>query len=115
MNLLADECVATEVVARLRADGHDVEAAVAVAAHHYLDDDDFSYRELGLYLSGGVDVTMNVEDPGADAVLICDAGEGEDRVLVFRRASGMLTHPPPGQTPPELVVRAGLLGAASLY
>ncbi len=27
MNLLADECVATEVVARLRADGHSVEAA----------------------------------------------------------------------------------------
>ena len=27
MNLLADECVAAEVVARLRADGHAVEAA----------------------------------------------------------------------------------------
>jgi len=27
MNLLADECVAAEVVARLRTDGHDVEAA----------------------------------------------------------------------------------------
>jgi predicted nuclease of predicted toxin-antitoxin system len=32
MNILADECVAAEVVARLRADGHDVEAAGDSAA-----------------------------------------------------------------------------------
>lgn len=38
MNLLADECVAAEIVARLRADGHAVEAA-GDAARGAADDD----------------------------------------------------------------------------
>jgi len=94
-----------------------MEAAVALAAHHYLDDAEYSYHESGLYLylAGGVEISVQVQNPGADAVLVCAEGVGEDRVLVVRRALGMLTQqPPPGQTPPELVVRVGLLGAAEL-
>ena len=87
-----------------------VEAAVAMAAHHYLNHAEYSYRELSLYLPGGVEVTVKVEDPGEDAVLVSEDGVGEDRVLVVRRASGILTR----RTPPELVLRAGLLRAAQL-
>lgn len=42
MNLLADECVPAEVVARLRADGHAVEAAGDAAPG--ADDDDVLAR-----------------------------------------------------------------------
>jgi hypothetical protein len=87
-----------------------VEAAVGIAAVQYLNNAEYSYRELGLYLPGGVEVAVKVEDPGEDAVLVGEGGIGEDRVLVFRRASGMLTQ----ETPPELVLRAGLLRAAQL-
>jgi hypothetical protein len=85
-----------------------MEAAVQIAAVQYLNEADYSYRELGLYLPGGV--TVKVKDRRGDAVLVGEEGVGEDRVLVFRRASGMLT----GQTPPELVLRAGLLRAAQM-
>jgi hypothetical protein len=87
-----------------------MEAAVGAAGVQYLNHAEYVYRELGLYLPGGVEVTVKVEDPGEDAVLVGEDGVGEDRVLVVRRASGMLTR----QTPPELVVRAGLLRAAQL-
>ena len=87
-----------------------VAAAARIAAHHYLDDAEYSYRKLGLYLRGGVGVTMRVRDPGEDAVSVGEDGEGEDRVLMVRRVSGTLTR----QTPPELVLRAGHLHAAQL-
>ena len=80
-----------------------MEAAVRIAAQQYLNDAEYSYRELGLYLPRGVGVTVKVEDPGEDAVLVGEDGEGEDWVLVVRRVSGTLTR----QTPPELVLRAG--------
>lgn len=86
------------------------EAAVEIAAGQYLNDAEYFYRELVLYLPGGVDVTVKVEDPGEDAVLLRADGVGEGQVLVFRRASGMLTQ----QTPPELVIRAGQLWAVQL-
>src|SRR5262249_5915879 len=109
-----------------------MEAAVTVAAHQHLDDG--AYESLNLHLPGGVEVTVEVHNPEADAVLVGECGAGEGRVLVFRRAPGMLTGPTPaarvrrrrrrrsspvegtltGQTPPELVVRAGLLCAAWL-
>jgi hypothetical protein len=75
-----------------------VEAAVAIAAHHYLSHADYSYRKLGLYLPDGIEVTVTVEDPG------------EDAVLVVRRAKGAAR----GRTAPELVLRAGQLRAAQL-
>lgn len=87
-----------------------VEAAVRIAAHQYLDHAEYSYRKLGLYLRGGVEVTVRVRDPGEDAVLVGENGVGEDRVLVVRLASGTLTL----QTPPELVLRAGQVHAAQL-
>jgi hypothetical protein len=87
-----------------------MEGAVGVGAVQYLNHAEYSYRELGLYLAGGVEVTVKVEDPGEDAVLVDEEGVGEDRVLVVRRALGVLTK----QTPPELVLRAGLLRAAQL-
>ena len=37
-----------------------VEAAARIAAHQYLDHDEYSYCELGLYLRGGVAVTVKV-------------------------------------------------------
>jgi hypothetical protein len=87
-----------------------MEAVVRIAAHQYLDDAEYSYRELGLYLPDGVEVTVKVKDPGKDAVLVAEERVGEDRVLVVRRASGMLTRQPP----PELVLRAGQLLATHL-
>src|SRR5262249_46360629 len=112
-----------------------MEAAVTIAAHQYLNDDEYDhYENLNLHLPGGVAVSVRVENPGVDAVHGGGCGVGEDRVLVFRRAAGMLTGQTPaarvrrrrrrrsspvngtltGQTPPELVVRAGLLHAAWL-
>ena len=89
-----------------------MEAAVQIAAHQYLNHDEYSYREMGLYLQGGVAVTVRVKDPGKNAidpgkgaVLVDKVGEGEDRLLVVRRAYSTLTR----QTPPELVLRAGQL------
>jgi hypothetical protein len=88
-----------------------MEAAVRNAAQQYLNDAEYSsYRELGLYLQGGVEVTVKVKNPGQDAVLVGEEGVGGDRVLVFRRVSGSLR----GQTPPKLVLRAGRLRAAQL-
>jgi hypothetical protein len=87
-----------------------VEAAVAMAAHHYLNHAEYSYRKLGLYLPDGVEVTVTVDDPGEDAVLVREEGVGEERVLVVRRAKGAAR----GRTPPELVLRAGQLLAAQL-
>ena len=87
-----------------------VEAAVRIAAQQYLDDAEYSYSELGLYLPGGVAVTVTVEDPGEDAVLVGEEGVGEERVLVVRRAKGAAR----GGTPPELVLRPGQLRAAQL-
>jgi hypothetical protein len=87
-----------------------VETAVAIAAQQYLNHAEYSYRKLGLYLPGGVGVSVKVEDPGADAVLVAEQGVGEERVLVVRRAKGA----PRRQTPPELVLRAGQLHAAQL-
>jgi hypothetical protein len=87
-----------------------VEAAVRIAAQQYLDDAEYTYRELGLYLPGGVEVTVRVKDPGKDAVRVDECGEGQDRVLVVRPVKGTLTR----QTPPELVIRAGQLWAAQL-
>jgi hypothetical protein len=87
-----------------------MEAAVAMAANQYLDHAEYSYRKLGLYLPDGVEVTVTVEDPGEDAVLVREEGVGEDRVLVVRRAKGAAR----GRTPPELVLRAGQLRAAQL-
>jgi hypothetical protein len=111
-----------------------MEAAVTIAAHQYLNDDEYPYYEnLNLHLPGGVAVSVRVENPGADAVHVGGCGVGDDRVLVFRRASGMLTGQTPaarvrrtrrrsspvngtltGQTPPELVIRASQLNAAQL-
>jgi hypothetical protein len=87
-----------------------VESAVAIAAQQYLSHGEYSYRELGLYLPDGVEVSVKVEDPGEDAVLVGEEGVGEERVLVVRRAKGALRR----QTPPELVLRAGQLHAAQL-
>jgi hypothetical protein len=87
-----------------------VEAAVGTAAVHYLNDAEYCYRKLGLYLPEGVEVTVKVEDPGDDAVLVGEEGVGEERVLVVRRAKGA----PRKETPPELVLRAGQLRAAQL-
>jgi hypothetical protein len=87
-----------------------VESAVSIAAQQYLNHAEYSYRELGLYLPDGVKVTVTVEDPGEDAVLVGEEGLGEERVLVVRRAKGA----PRRQTPPELVLRAGQLRAAQL-
>src|SRR5262249_35831182 len=87
-----------------------VESAVATAAQQYLDHADYYYRELSLYLPGGVDVSVRVVDPGEDAVLVAEEGVGEERVLVVRRAKGALRR----HTPPVLVVRAGQLHAAQL-
>jgi hypothetical protein len=87
-----------------------VESAVAMATHHYLGHAEYSYRKLDLYLPDGVEVTVTVEDPGEDAVLVGEEGVGEERVLVVRRAKGAAR----GQTPPELVLRAGQLLAAQL-
>jgi hypothetical protein len=87
-----------------------MEAAVRNAAEHYLSDADYDgYSELGLYLPGGVEVTVEVENPGEE-VLVGEEGEGERRVLVFRRAAGTLRR----QSAPELVLRAGKLCAAQL-
>ena len=58
-----------------------------IAAHQYLNDDEYSYCELGMYLAGGVEVTVKVRDPGKDAVLVDTVGEGEHRVLVVRRVA----------------------------
>jgi hypothetical protein len=92
-----------------------VEAAVQIAAHQYLDHDEYAYCELDLYLSQGVGVTVRVKDPGKDAkvgaVLVDKVGEGDDRVFMVRRACGTLTQ---RRTPPELVLRAGQLRAAQL-
>jgi hypothetical protein len=120
----------------VNADLTSMEAAVAVAAQQYLNDAEYSYHKSGLrlYLRGGVKVPVQVKDPGKDAFVVGEEVVGEDRILVFRRASGMLTGQTPaarvrrrrrrrsspvqgtltGQTPPELVVRAGLLRAAWL-
>jgi hypothetical protein len=87
-----------------------MEAAVAMAAHHYLGHAEYSYRKLALYLPDGVEVTVTVDDPGEDAVLLREEGVGEERVLVVRRAKGAAR----GRTPPELVLRAGQLRAAQL-
>jgi hypothetical protein len=87
-----------------------VESAVAIAAQQYLNHAEYSYRELDLYLPAGVKVTVTVDDPGEDAVLVGEEGVGEERVLVVRRAKGA----PRRQTPPELVLRAGQLRAAQL-
>jgi hypothetical protein len=87
-----------------------VEAAVAMAAHHYLGHAEYAYRKLDLYLPDGVEVTVTVDDPGEDAVLVREEGVGEERVLVVRRAKGAAS----GRTPPELVLRAGQLRAAQL-
>jgi hypothetical protein len=87
-----------------------VEAAVAIGAQQYLNHAEYSYRKLGLYLPDGVEVSVTVEDPGEDAILVGEEGVGEERVLVVRRAKGALTR----QTPPELVLRAGQLLAAQL-
>ena len=76
----------------------------------YLNQAEYAYRELELYLPMGVKVAMKVEDPGEDAVLISEEGVGEERALVVRRAKGALTR----QNPPELVLRAGQLSAAHL-
>jgi hypothetical protein len=86
------------------------EAAMRIAAQQYLNDAEYSYRELSFYLPGGVGVTVTVRDPGADAVSVGEDGKGKDRVLVVRRVLGTLTR----QTPPELVLRAGQLRAAQL-
>jgi hypothetical protein len=87
-----------------------MEAAVRMAAQQYLNDAEYLYHELGLYLPGGVEVTIRVGDPGEDAVRVVGGGEGEDRVLVACRVKGTLT----GRTPPEVVLRAGQLRAAQL-
>ncbi len=87
-----------------------LESAVGIAAQQYLNHAEYSYSELGLYLPDGVEVTVKVEDPGEDAVLVGEEGVGEERVLVVRRAKGVLTRP----TPPELVLRVGQLSAAQL-
>jgi hypothetical protein len=87
-----------------------LESAVAIAAQQYLSHAEYSYRKLGLYLPDGVEVSVTVEDPGEDAVLVGEEGVGEERVLVVRRAKGA----PRRQTPPELVLRAGQLRAAQL-
>ena len=77
MNLLADECIATEIVARLRADGHDVEAAGDEAAG--APDDDVLARAAG---SGRVLVTAD-KDFGE---LIYRLGRAHAGVILLRLA-----------------------------
>jgi predicted nuclease of predicted toxin-antitoxin system len=77
MNLLADECVAAEVIARLRADGHAVEAAGDAAPG--ASDDDVLARAAG---SGRVLVTAD-KDFGE---LVYRLGRAHAGVVLLRLA-----------------------------
>jgi len=83
--------------------------AIRHAAHQYLDDADYSYRGLQLYLRGGGAVALRTADPGADAVGVRTAA-GEE-VISARRLGGVLRG---RAAPPELVLRASAVGAVAL-
>jgi hypothetical protein len=84
--------------------------ALRQGAHQYLDDADYSYQRLHLQLHGGLSVSTAISDPGADAVGVEVLGRGREKVVVIRRLGDMLSRTPP----PELVVRAGTVGAGYL-
>lgn len=77
MNLLADECVAAEIVARLRADGHVVETVGDAAAG--IDDEEVLSRAAG---SGRVLVTAD-KDFGE---LVYRLGRAHAGVVLLRLA-----------------------------
>lgn len=80
--------------------------AIRTGAHQYLDDDEYSYRRLHLWMQGGPTVSVRADDPGGDAVGVESVGEGSDEVVVVRRLGGVLWGQP---AVPELVLRvAGL-------
>lgn len=78
-------------------------AALRQAAHQFLDDAEYNYRGLRLYLRGGASVALRTADPGADAV-----GVGVGEVITARRLGGGRP------AAPELVLRAAALGAFAL-
>jgi hypothetical protein len=85
--------------------------AIRVGVHQYLDDDDYCYRGLDLHFASAAAVRIEAADPGGDAIGVETLGKGSEEVVVMRRLGGLVT----GRTaPPELVVRASVLGAASL-
>jgi hypothetical protein len=86
------------------------EAALQTATHHYLNDAAYTYAVLELFLQTGVQASVPVADPGADAVNLATEGTEEGQVLVVRRLAGALGR----KQPPELVLRAGALRAAQL-
>jgi hypothetical protein len=92
------------------------EAVTAVHAlrqgvHQYLDDADYAYQRLHLHLGGGLEVAVDADDPGGDAVGVESLGQGEEEVGVVRRLGG-LVHGRPAA--PELVVRLPSLRAGQL-
>jgi hypothetical protein len=96
-----------------RADGRSVTVvqAIRLGAHQYLDDEEYSYRQLDLSLPGGATVSIQAEDPGGDAVGVEAVGRGGNEVLVVRRLGGLLGTQ---QAPPEVVLRANALYAGQL-
>jgi hypothetical protein len=85
--------------------------AIRVAVHQYLDDVNCRYRELNLHLPDGAAVAIESADPGDDALGVEVLGRGRDEVVVLRRLAGLAAG---RTTPPELVVRTAVLGAAQL-
>ena len=81
--------------------------AIRHAAHQFLDDHDYGYRNLHLRLRAGSELTI----PGGDAVGVETVGPARDQVLVVRRLGCMSS----GQrAAPEVVVRASALSAGQL-
>jgi hypothetical protein len=85
------------------------------AAHHYLNDDRYSYGRLEVFLSDKTQMATDVEESGRDAIAVSvsteNPGEPEGQVVVVRR----IAQSKPGRPgPPELICRLPRLHAWQL-
>ncbi|MFO0928888.1 MAG: hypothetical protein U0736_18020 [Gemmataceae bacterium] len=96
-----------------QADGRPVTVvqAIRLGAHQYLDDEDYSYRQLDLSMAGGATVSVEADDPGGDAVGVEVLGDRGEEVVVVRRLGGVLQG---YQAAPEVIFRANALHAGQL-
>jgi hypothetical protein len=82
---------------------------------HYLDDEQYSYGRLEIFLSDRSRIAVDVEEPERDAIVIsisaASTDEPEDKVVVVKR----IAQSKPGRpSPPELICRLPRLCAWQL-